>query len=579
MRRRPTHRSCLFLGVLLTPLLLSVDASAVERGVDVDLTWGIPGADVAPTQSAITDVGAKWVRLTMHWRDAEPSNDSYSNQTLTEWDSAVAAAETTGAKIIAVVGRSPSWASGSNDQYMPPLDPADYADFMRFIVSRYQGKVAAWEIWNEQNTLRFWPTGPNAAEYVQLLQAAYPAVKAADPAALVAFGGLAYSDYSYVSQAYAAGAKGYFDVMVTHPYSDSNSPDFVSYYKPGVPHKESFTAYREVRNRMLANGDDKPIWFTEFGWSTCTTNGKCVSESQQAAYLTRAFCIMEQDPYVQVALWYNLRNNHWNDDADAWETQLGLLNTTFVPKPAYSAFKNYDPSACPSSEPPGQTEPQPESETPTPTALPEPDSELAGVSPQPTAPLDLRSPQLAVRRAQIDSGRLLVDARVSRAAPGGVWVSVSFGDESRRFAVPVGPRGTITVRRRLRAGSPVSRALVTLVYPGNSAFHHQWVILHAAERAARMRVRPTATVTTTESGYAVHGTLAPDARGSVVCVVSYRTRSGRTRTRVTRAQIQEGMFDASFAVPDNARAATLNIVFLGNPNRGIGGSSTTRVLR
>jgi hypothetical protein len=367
------------VAAIATALLcaLPAPAGAVERGVMADLTWDISTADFAPTQAAITDIGAGSVRLEFRWYEGEPRQDDYDTSTLDKWDRAMDVAEASGAEIIAMVHRAPKWASGQSTTYGTPQNVADYANFMRFLAERYRGRVAAWEIWNEQNSERFWPTGPDAAEYVQLLRAAYPAVKQADPSALVAFGGLAYSDFYYVSQAYKAGAKGWFDVMTTHPYSDQFAPNAVWYAAPGLIAMKSFTAYREVRKRMLGYGDDKPIWFTEFGWSTSTTSPKGVTHEQQASYLTSALCIMEQDPYVDVAVWYNLRNNHWNDDADSWETQLGLMKTTFERKPAYDAFKNYDPSKCP---PVSLPDPVP---TPTPDPLPTLEPE-----PDPTDPAD-----------------------------------------------------------------------------------------------------------------------------------------------------------------------------------------------
>jgi hypothetical protein len=116
---------------------------------------------------------------------------------------------------------------------------------------------------------------------------------------------------------------------------------------------------------MLARGDDKPIWFTEFGWST--TSKQCgVSEATQADYLRRAFEYIEQDPYVEVATWYNFRNNFFNADADEVEAQYGLLRTDFSEKPAYAAFKAYAngttapppaPAPSPTPEPPPNVAP------------------------------------------------------------------------------------------------------------------------------------------------------------------------------------------------------------------------------
>jgi hypothetical protein len=53
---------------------------------------------------------------------------------------------------------------------------------------------------------------------------------------------------------------------------------------------------------------------------------------------------MQQDPYVQVAILYELRNNYWANDANDWEDQLGLVNTNWSHKPAYDAFRAVDPS-------------------------------------------------------------------------------------------------------------------------------------------------------------------------------------------------------------------------------------------
>jgi hypothetical protein len=54
---------------------------------------------------------------------------------------------------------------------------------------------------------------------------------------------------------------------------------------------------------------------------------------------------VEQDPYVQIAFLYNLRNNYWANNADDWDDQLGLMNTDWTPKLAYGAYKAYTPGS------------------------------------------------------------------------------------------------------------------------------------------------------------------------------------------------------------------------------------------
>jgi Cellulase (glycosyl hydrolase family 5) len=355
--RRPLVRSAvLALGLLVAVLSTPALAGAtVEPGVATDLSWGISNSDKQQSSIAMRDAGVRWARITVGWRGLEPNKGSYSSVWFADLDAAVQAARDAGAKVILDVLESPQWASGSTEKYAPPRDPQDYADFVRYVVSRYEGQVDAYEIWNEQNHARFWTTGPNAAQYVALLKASYAAVKSVDPSASVVFGGLAWNDYHYVEAAYAAGAKGYFDAMAVHPYS-CGPPD--EYWwadqnenwlagegpKPRADarlSKYNYPAYREVRASMLAAGDDKPIWFTEFGWSSAAVGPCTVDEQTQATHLTRSLQIANQDPYVQMALWYNLREDYWGDPKTDWDSGFGLIRKDFTPKPAYYAFRDY----------------------------------------------------------------------------------------------------------------------------------------------------------------------------------------------------------------------------------------------
>lgn len=328
------------LGLLTAPSA----SDAAQKGLSVDLTWATSLSEQTATEPIIAESGSKWVRMTLNWSDAEPKAGELNPWWIAQYDNAVNLARTAGQKIIFVVGSSPSWASGSSNTETPPRNPADYATFVHYVASRYAGRVAAWEIWNEENTARFWSTGPNAAQYVALLKAAYPAVKSADPGALVLFGGTSLNAYSFISQAYAAGAKGNFDVMAVHPYS-CRAPGAIVRDGSGSITEDSFLGYRTVHDVMGANGDAKPIWFTEVGWSSSTGGSCSFGAATQAAYLTEAYKLTDQDPYVQVMCWYNLRNDYWSHDENSVEAQYGLLNTDFTPKPAYTAYKAYVPGS------------------------------------------------------------------------------------------------------------------------------------------------------------------------------------------------------------------------------------------
>jgi hypothetical protein len=339
--------------VTLAALVFPLGARAAEPGLSPDLTWGTSASDQDRTGAALQDSGSKWVRLNVEWSATEPTQGSYDPWMLAHYDRAVDVARANGQKVLMLASTSPNWASGSSDKQAPPANPATYAAFLQFLANRWGAKIDAWEIWNEPNYSRFWPGGADPTAYTALLKASYVALKGQNPAAKVVFGGPSLNDYKFIEGAYAAGAKGYFDVMSVHPYSCAKSPETVSRDASGRITANSFTGYREVRASMLARGDDKPIWFTEFGWST--TSQTCgVSEATQADYLTRAFKLIEQDRYVQVALWYNLRNNYWSHDADDVESRYGLTRTDYSHKPSYGAFKAYAHSAPSSIPPPSQ---------------------------------------------------------------------------------------------------------------------------------------------------------------------------------------------------------------------------------
>ncbi len=216
---------------------------------------------------------------------------------------------------------------------------------MGFLAGRYAGEVQAYEVWAEPNNLASWPRGPNPVEYGWMLRTVSPSIRAADPSAKVLFAGLSGNDYEYLEQLYAAmpDIGDYFDVMATHAYVDAaQSPEAAWLNDEGRIAVGTFSAYREVRATMAAYGDTKPIWLTQFGWSTTTLPGQGVSPQTQADYLTRAYECLEQDPYVQVATWFSLRNQSGDD---TWRGQLGMMSRNFTPKPAYDALKDYVPGS------------------------------------------------------------------------------------------------------------------------------------------------------------------------------------------------------------------------------------------
>ena len=200
---------------------------------------------------------------------------------------------------------------------------------MVFLLNRYRSTGPhAFEIWNEQDVSYFWPSGPNAADYVNMLRAAYLAIKAADTNALVLNGGVTdnSSGPSFLSSLYAAGGGPYFDVWSQHTYR--RTPQYE-------------TVVQTVRDLMVANGDSaKKIWITEAGWPTYTNNPtdpSAVSFARQAHYLDGLFTRLAAYPYVEEAHWYTSRSY----DEAVKEGSFGLALPDFTRKPSFYAFSNW----------------------------------------------------------------------------------------------------------------------------------------------------------------------------------------------------------------------------------------------
>jgi hypothetical protein len=174
---------------------------------------------------------------------------------------------------------------------------------------------------------------------------------------------------------------------------------------------------------------------------------------------------------------------------------------------------------------------------------------------------------LAVSRASIRRGRLAISGRLARGATGKVRGFAHYGQGPRRFQAHIDHSGKLRVEKRLRGAREISSARIVLVYAGNRHFKKQRITLKAARRGAGMQVE-----TGPES---VSGTIDSRARGPVVFRLSYRTDEGKVRVTM-RTKISGGAFSRRLSLPSDARNAVVEVVYAGDPERGIAGASAVR---
>jgi hypothetical protein len=223
--------------------------------------------------------GVESVRAYFHWPSIERRQGVY------DWsnsDRLVAAAARHRLSILANVLNTPVWASeqpgAAEPTRFPPRDPQLYADLLRTMVERYGPKgsfwaqnpsipkvpIRNWQIWNEQMAPWFWDSKPWARSYVRMLKPTYRAIHAADRKAKVVAGSFVaigdYTQWEGIRDMYKAGAKGYFDVIAIHPFTnDARSvPDTIW---------RTLSIVKHVRKQMVKRRDGRrSIILTELTW-------------------------------------------------------------------------------------------------------------------------------------------------------------------------------------------------------------------------------------------------------------------------------------------------------------------------
>jgi LysM repeat protein len=328
-----------------------------EYGVHTFLWWS--GENRIRDAQLAKDAGLTWAKEVFPWRSIEGAGKGIFDWSVA--DEVVKALNDRGLKIIARVDFQPTWSRADGANNGPPDNYRDYGDFVYALASRYKGRVQAYEVWNEPNLAREWgDRPPNAAEYVALLRVAYLRIKEADPNALVITAGLAPTgtglpaaipDVQYVREMYAAGAKGYFDVMGVHApgykAAPETSPDEVQNNRDlGGRRFFCFRHVEDVRQVMVENGDaGKQMAVLEFGWTSDARAGSpyawhAVSEETKAEYIVRAFQWARDhwSPWMGAMTVLSIANSSWTQaDEQYW---WSMTNPDGTVRPAYDALKS-----------------------------------------------------------------------------------------------------------------------------------------------------------------------------------------------------------------------------------------------
>jgi hypothetical protein len=315
----------------------SINPSAATIGfADSDL-YGKSPEDINRTFDLMRETGVSTVRIMVPWAFVQPAPDQW------DWgvvDTMVDSAQAHGINVLAALNSTPLWAAPPS--LLPysarPDSVQAYGDFAAAAASRYRGRISAYEVWNEANSVLFWTPAPDPAQYTELLKAAYPRIKAADPSATVvgaglisvfSFGSLTLSPADFVKGMYAAGAKGNFDALAYHPYL------YTMKFSAGEGYPEApITQVKAMYRVMADNGDaGKKIWGTEFGEPT-----SAVDEATQADYIRDLIVTWRTLPFAGPVYIYSTRDRNTGSATD--QDTFGVYRTDWTPKPAQQVIQS-----------------------------------------------------------------------------------------------------------------------------------------------------------------------------------------------------------------------------------------------
>ncbi len=354
-----------FLIVVVVLAVPAATAHAVARMPvgffdDPSFRWSQePATNLASAQAAngsIVHILVNWASVAPK-RPANPLNGNDPAYHLSDIDAMVQTAPKYGLQVLLTIALTPPWANGGKTPNYPPKNLNDLTQFSQMLATRYNGSkagrgvVTRFSVWNEPNLQLFLAPQFNGSKivspgvYAKLFMAAYKGIKAGNKNALVAAGETSNRGHNHptggVSDSVApatfarmvseANPKLPLDAWATHPYPTAyplGPNQKVAYPNVGFSTMDKFGAdLQKWFNKPV------PIWVTEYGEQTAPYPFGPVSFSQQAAHAKQALQLAAKSPYVQMFIWFILRDSN----AQTWFS--GLETVAGKKKPSFNTFK------------------------------------------------------------------------------------------------------------------------------------------------------------------------------------------------------------------------------------------------
>jgi hypothetical protein len=247
----------------------------------------------------IQAAGWKFVRTDFLWGDLIETTKGVYDFTL--YDQLFAGLQQQGIRLLGILDN----ANGLYPGITGANFVAGYSNFCAAAAAHYAGQGIIWEMWNEPNN-----TWGNAdyEDYMYMVEAAVPAIRQADPAAVIISGGCGF-DLTWETGCFSMGLENLVDAIAVHPYI--GTPEGVI---------SDYASLRSLMSQYSTNS--LPVVSSEWGWSDYAGGG--VSEQTQGDYLARMYLI-NLSQGIPLSIWYD-----WRDDAADITDELDNYGTVTI---------------------------------------------------------------------------------------------------------------------------------------------------------------------------------------------------------------------------------------------------------
>jgi hypothetical protein len=285
---------------------------------------GVAGGDTSADNEyqLINELGIVWVSQTFYWSRIEKEKGNF---TFSSYDNYVNKAKEHGKKVLALLAYASPWLNdGKDNKYISKENIHHFLNYIEVIVTRYKGKVDAWQIWNEPNWI-FWKGTNN--EFYELSRLAANKIREVDPAAYIIGGGFQRLPKNFIKNMKKAGALENLDAFSIHPY-DINP-------KGSIRLLDNFF---KIASKVDFKGD---IWITEIGFPTSGWYISRVSLKKMPSYVIKTIAPAAASG-SRALIWYQFQDNYnYGEYPNKFDSELyfGLAYLDFSRKKGAWAYE------------------------------------------------------------------------------------------------------------------------------------------------------------------------------------------------------------------------------------------------